>query len=234
MAICYKETKRYKYILVVGTILSTILFFLPYNSANAFDFKRDLCVWCEKSLSDYKEILKDKNLSLGEKNKEVSEEYKKGVRTLFTFSSILKKSKNENEAFGSVHDKWENVESAVRDLNDVFKSLVKSADDLFRFATEKANSISDSNLKNSSLRKIESNKSKYTEKLVVSKKNLDRLGELNVRVKDRITALEISYTLDTLDNEITKAFSGIDENVSKIIEALKILEKETDELLGNL
>jgi hypothetical protein len=166
-------------------------------------FAGSLCFWCEKTLSDYKEILKDKNIDLGEKNDEVSSEYKNGIKSLFTFTSILKESKNENEAFGSVHDSWEEIESAVKDLNDDFKNLVKSADDLFKNATEKANSISDKKLKNMSLRKIESSKSSYTKKLIKSRQSLSKLDVLNIRVKDKITALEINYTLDTLDNVIT-------------------------------
>lgn len=206
----------------------------PVNVSYGGSLERSLCFWCEKSLSDYKEILKDKNLGLGDENDKVSYEYKEGINTLFTFSSILRKSKNDNEAFGIIHDKWEDVESAVKSLKDDFKSLVKSADDLFRFATDKANSITDMELKKKSLRKIESSKSKYTAKLILSKSNMDKLDVINTRVKDRITALEISYTLDTLDNEIKAAFSGIDKNVEEIIGVLKELETETNSLLGNI
>ena len=194
----------------------------------------DVCFWCEKTLSDYKEILKDENLNLGEKNNEVSEEYHAGIKTLITFTSILKKSKNENEAFGAVHDSWEDIENAVKGLNSDFKNLVKSADDLFRFAEEKANSISDSELKNMSLRKINRSKNAYTENLIKTRKNLAKLDVLNTRVKDKITALEISYTLDTLDDVLSTAFSGLENNVSEIISEIKSLEKETNTLLGQL
>jgi hypothetical protein len=210
-------------------IIFTIITLPPANV-----YAGNLCFWCEKTLSDYKEILKDKNIDLGEKNDEVSSEYKNGIKSLFTFTSILKESKNENEAFGSVHDSWEDIESAVEDLNDDFKNLVKSADDLFRHATEKANSISDNRLKSMSLKKIESSKSLYTEKLIKSRQSLSKLDILNTQVKDKITALEINYTLDTLDNVITSSFSGLDNSVSEIISELKRLEQETDVLIGHM
>ena len=220
--------KQYIRILIVFGVF--IITAIP-NNASALG----LCFWCDTTLSDYKGTVKDKLTSFGENNRQVSKNFKEGIDTVRNFKAILKDAKSENEAFGIIHDKWEKVDDSIEYLEIRFKSLVESTDDLFAFFIQKTNTIKgEDELRDKQLEAIEKSKSKYIIMLQNSKENIETLTSLKLKVNNRITALEVSYNLKTLDAKLITEFSDIEQSVDEIISSLRELESETQTLLSGM
>lgn len=195
---------------------------------------KDFQFWREKSITNSKNDFRNSVNKFDDQQRKVGHSFTNGKEMLFSFSSILKNAKDKDEAFKNVHDKWQGVKSEIEHLQFKFKCLVKSADELFVELDKRANTITDENLKETSVIKIETNKQKYINRLKKTKDSIFNLTKANIKVTDMITALEISYTLNTLAGQIEKTFKEIDGTITEVMSDLASLSVESKALLNNI
>jgi len=176
----------------------------------------------------FKEVIDD----FDEQKQQVAEEFQEGKEVLLDFKEAIKKAKNKDAQFAKVHNKWEEIEKTVKELREKFIELVKTADNFFAVLEEKANSIQDPDLREKTLNELNKSKQKYIERLRITKLKINELDRVNKRVEDIITALEISYSLDILEEQINKTFKEIDMMISSVMKELDELSKESKALLN--
>ena len=163
---------------------------------------------------------------------EVDDAYKEGKKVLITFNEAIRKAKDKDEQFAIVHNEWEAVGVEVKKLHEKFKQLVETADQFYVVVERKCNSIQGEELREKKLKEFEQNKQRYIHRLKSTKSKIDDLDTINIKVKDTITALEISYSLDVLEQEMNKTFEEIDKMISSVMQELDRLSKESKDLLN--
>lgn len=198
------------------------------------DSASGLCFWCDESIAGTKENFKSSIEKYDDQQLVVKDDFSNGKELLFNFASILQDAEDRDEAFASVQDEWHQVGSEIDHLNYRFKKLVKSADELFSELSRRADTISDYELRQKSVYRIEENKERYIAKLKNTKDSILTLAAANEKVKDMLTALEITYTLDTLEGQVRTTFSEIDETISSVMASLADLSVESKALLESL
>lgn len=186
----------------------------------------------DSSLNDYKDEFREQVLEVNKQKEETKSKLKETKNLIFDFASLLQNSKKEDVNFKKLYNKWQDSESEIKDLEIKFKSLVESASIYFSQIKVKANDISDKNLKDSALKNIITNKNKYILQLKNTHKSLENLTISHRKLKDLITFLEISTSLQSLDKELKNRFSEIDTIVKDVMNDLDKLYKESQELLN--
>lgn len=222
--------------LIIFTFLFTSSASAGWNELvdDAIQTSKKACIWCDKSLIDLKEDFKEDVKTFDEQKVEVSTEFSETKTLIFSYASILKRSKNENLQFGKLHDKWEDTVVEVTSLESKFIQLVKSADTYFVEIEKRANSINDAKMQNDSFLKIKSKKKQYTTQLKQSRAGIERLRKTNIKVKDLIIFLEINFSLKSLDKELADRFSIIDDTVKSVMKDLDDLNKQSQVLLNEV
>ena len=66
----------------------------------------------------------------------------------------------------------------------------------------------------------------------ITKIKINELDTINRKVQDTVTAIEISYSLDILEEELNKTFQEIDRMISSVMAELDKLSKESKALLS--
>ncbi len=201
----------------------SILFFFS-GCSNVDNVPADV----KKARNEFKEIIEE----FDDQKNEVAEEFQEGKQVLLTFKEAIKKAKDKDAEFAKVHNKWERIEDTVKKLHNKFKLLVQTADNFYAVLEEKANTIQDQDLRAKTLTDLNASKQRYIERLKKTKIKINELDVINRKVRDTITALEISYSLDVLEKELNKTFEEIDKMISSVMEELDKLSKESKALLS--
>lgn len=182
----------------------------------------------KKARNQFKEIIEE----FDEQKNEVAEEFQEGKQVLLTFKEAIKKAKDKDAEFAKVHNKWEYIEETVKKLHNKFKLLVQTADNFYAVLEEKANTIQDQDLRAKTLADLNASKQRYIERLKKTKIKINELDTINRKVQDTVTAIEISYSLDILEEELNKTFQEIDRMISSVMAELDKLSKESKALLS--
>ena len=177
--------------------------------------------------SIFKEVFEDFKVQ----NKQIKLELEEGTNTLLTFKEAIKTAQDKDAEFAKVYTKWSKIEEEVKSLHEKFANLVKGADAFFAEMIDKANSITDDQLKTKQLDRINERKEKYTTRLKQSRNKINMLDDVNTKVRDTITALEINYSLDVLEEKLTETFQEIDTMIESIMKELEELSRESESLL---
>ena len=181
-----------------------------------------------KAKSMFQEVIED----FDEQQNDVTESIDNGKDSLLTFKEAIRQAKNKDAEFAKVYTKWERVKNDVVDLHKKFEGLVKGADSFYTSLEKRAQTIGDEELKNKSYKQLTESKENYTLRLKSTKAKINELDNLYQKVYDIITALEITYSLDILEEKISKAFNEIDRMVESVIPELNALIKESKALLA--
>lgn len=177
--------------------------------------------------SIFKEVFEDFKVQ----NKKIKLELEEGTNALLTFKDAIKIAQDKDAEFEKVYTKWKRIEGEVKNLHEKFANLVKGADSFFTEMIDKANSITDGQLKTKQLHRINERKEKYTTRLKQSRNKINMLDDVNTKVRDTITALEINYSLDVLEEKLTETFQEIDTMIESIMKELEELSRESESLL---
>lgn len=212
---------RSKCILMISLIISSF-FFSSCSDTNSISTN------VKKVKNEFKEIINEFD---NQKN-EVADQFQEGKDVLLDFKEAIKRAKDKDAEFAKVHNKWEEIENTVRELHDKFKLLVETADQFYAVLEEKAHTIHDSTLSEKTLNDLNRSKQRYIKRLKQTKVKINELDIVNRKVEDTITALEISYSLDVLEAELSKTFKEIDQMITSVMEALDKLSQESKALLS--
>ena len=198
-----------------------------------------LCVGCSKEVKDearraakqagsmFQEVLGDFKKGM----EAVGEGIKEGKDVLITFKDAIREAKNRDAEFEKVYNKWQRVEKEVSELHSLLEKLVTTAETFFDETTKRANSITDVSLRDGTLATIQERRSSYIVRLKKAKTSIDQLDIVNRTVNDTMTALEIQYSLEVLEEKLTKTFEEIDRMVSAIMKDFEELIEESRKVL---
>ena len=202
-----------------------IVIFIAFSGGCRSDEDESMALAHARSI--FKEVFEDFKVQ----NKQIKLELEEGKNTLLTFKDAIKTAQDKDAEFAKVYTKWKRVEGEVKNLHEKFANLVKGADSFFAELIDKANSITDDQLKTKQLHRINERKEKYTTRLKQSRNKINMLDDVNTKVRDTITALEINYSLDVLEEKLTETFQEIDTMIESIMKELEELSRESESLL---
>lgn len=177
--------------------------------------------------SMFKEVLSEFN---AQKDK-YYQEFGEGKNTLLTFQEAMKTAQDKDAEFAKVYTKWKIIKSEVKQIHEKFANLVSGADALYAEFENRANSITDEQLKTKMLHRIYESKENYTIQLKQGRNGIDKLDKANTKVWDTMTALEISYGLEMVEEKLTQTFQEIDMMIESVMKELKELSRESELLL---
>jgi uncharacterized protein (DUF3084 family) len=180
-----------------------------------------------KARSMFNEVLTEFNAQ----REKVKQEFEEGKNTLLTFQEAIKTAQDKDVEFAKVYTKWKRIEEEVKHIHEKFSNLVSGADALYAELENRANSITDNQLKTKTLNSLNESKGNYTIRLKQSRNGINKLDEVNTKVRDTMTALEINYTLDVLEEKLTKTFQEIDTLIESVMKELEELSHESKLLL---
>jgi len=78
---------------------------------------------------------------------------------------------------------------------------------------------------------LKESRENYTIRLKQSRNGINKLDDVNTKVRDTITALEINYTIDVLEEKLTQTFQEIDTMIESVMKELEELSRESKLLL---
>lgn len=177
--------------------------------------------------SMFKEVLSEFNAQ----KEKYYQEFGEGKNTLLTFQEAMKKAQDKDAEFAKVYAKWKRIKSEVKQIHEKFANLVSGADALYAEFENRANSITDEQLKTKMLHRINESKENYTIQLKQGRNGIDKLDDANTMVWDTMTALEISYGLEMVEEKLTQTFQEIDMMIESVMKELKELSRESELLL---
>lgn len=183
------------------------------------------------SLSDVRNEFKEIIKKFDSKKEDVANEFKEGQKVLLTFKDAVQKAKDKDKAFAVVYDKWTDIKKENKLLRTKFKDLVEGADKFFTTLEAKSNSIKDSRMKLNSLEKVQAQKASYIKVLKATRVKLGMLDSAYDKVKDTLTALEVGYTLNVLEDELDKTLKDINNKISNVMKDLDGLLKQSHKIL---
>ncbi len=186
----------------------------------------------DKALSKTRSMFNEVLTEFNAQKEQVRQEFTEGRKALLTFKEAIKTAKDKDVEFARVHSKWKRVETEVKKIHEKFAKLVRGADELYAEMTNKANSITDKQLREKTLKSLNESKENYTIRLKQSRNGIDKLDEVNTKVCDMMKALEINYTIDVLEEKLTKTFQEIDTMIESVMKELEELSKESKSLLN--
>ena len=181
-----------------------------------------------KARSMFNEVL----IEFNAQREKVEQEFEEGKNTLLTFKEAIKTAQDRDVEFAKVYTKWKRIEKEVKQIHEKFANLVSGADALYTELENRANSITDNQLKTKSLNSLKESKENYTIQLKQSRNGIDNLDDVNTKVRDTITALEINYTIDVLEEKLTQTFQEIDTMIESVMKELEELSRESKLLLS--
>ncbi len=161
----------------------------------------------------------------------VKQEFEEGKNTLLTFQEAIKTAQDKDVEFAKVYTKWKRIEAEVKHIHEKFANLVSGADALYAELENRANTITDNQLKAKTLNSLNESKGNYTIRLKQSRNGINKLDEVITKVRDTMTALEINYTLDVLEEKLAKTFQEIDTLIESVMKELEELSQESKLLL---
>jgi len=177
--------------------------------------------------SKFKKVLTEFNAQ----REKVGLEFEEGKNTLVTFQEAMKTAQDKDAEFAKVYTKWKRVKEEVKEIHEKFANLVSGADGLYAEFGNRANSITDEQLKTKMLHRINESKDNYTIRLKQGRNGINKLDDANTKVWDTMTALEISYGLEVLEEKLTQTFQEIDMMIESVMKELKELSRESESLL---
>lgn len=180
-----------------------------------------------KARSMFNEVLTEFNAQ----REKVKQEFEEGKNTLLTFQEAIKTAQDKDVEFAKVYTKWKRIEGEVKHIHEEFANLVSGADALYAELENRANSITDNQLKTKTLNSLNESKGNYTIRLKQSRSGINKLDEVVTKVRDTMTALEINYTLDVLEEKLAKTFQEIDTLIESVMKELEELSQESKLLL---
>lgn len=204
-------------------IVIAIVFFAAITGCRSDDPSKDL----SKARSMFNEVLTEFNAQ----KEKVKQEFEEGKNTLLTFQEAIKTAQDKDAEFAKVYTKWKRIEGEVKHIHEEFADLVSGADALYAELENKANTITDNQLKAKTLNSMNESKGNYTILLKQSRNGINKLDEVVTKVSDTMTALEINYTLDVLEEKLAKTFQEIDTLIESVMKELEELSQESKLLL---
>lgn len=225
MSCISRSTTRIAKPVILKSVCTILLLFLAVSGGCGKD--EDASKALAHARSIFREVFDDFKLQ----NEQVTLELEEGKNTLLTFQEAIRTAQDKDAEFSKVYTKWKKIEREVKNLHEEFANLVRGADSFFSEIAEKANSITDNQLKTEQLQRINERKENYTIRLKQSRSKIDMLDDVNTKVRDTITALEINYSLDVLEEKLTETFREIDTMIESIMKELEELSRESESLI---
>lgn len=184
-----------------------------------------------KALPEARSMFNEVLTEFNAQREKVKQEFEEGKNTLLTFKEAIKVAQDKDVEFAKVYTKWKQIEAEVKQIHEKFANLVSGADTLYAELENRANSITDNQLKVKTLNSLNESKGNYTIRLKQSRNGINKLDEVNTKVRDTMTALEINYTLDVLEEKLAKTFQEIDTLIESVMKELGELSRESKLLL---
>ena len=185
-----------------------------------------------KALPAARAMFKEVYTEFNGQKKQYKQEYQEAKNALLTFKEAIKTAEDKDAEFAKVSAKWKRVEAEVKQLHEKFADLVSGADALYAELEYRANSITnDDQRMTRELHKINMSKENYTIRLKQSKNKLNLLDSVNTKVRNTMISLQISYTLDVLEEKLTETFQETDVMIESVMKELEELSRESELLL---
>ena len=149
------------------------------------------------------------------------------------FNKCLQNAEAENPDFARLRNSFYVVAEKVNILKKDFRRVVTDADVLYAAFSIHAKRIKNKAKREKIEQRISSKKAEYIQNLKESRNALDLLGPILDEVQDNIYYLEISYSLDAVEEMIkemdikTKEIDPIIKELNKLLQSSKELLKST-------
>ncbi len=183
------------------------------------------------SMADVRTSFKEVIENYDEQRGKMKEVFDDGKTSLLNFKEAIRAAKDKYAEFGKVYDRWEYVDKEIAKLKLRYQDLVEGAEKFYSKLEARANSITDADLRTSSLKSLNAHKDKYYIRLRETEDKIELLNGGVVKVSDTVKALEINYTLNVVDETIYQTFQEIDSMISEVMPELEKLTEESKELL---
>lgn len=213
-----------------GWLLAKVLQRLIYG---AFVFALTLVAGCDPNpnpkgaLAEVKRAFQESVVQLETEQKNVKTEFKEGRTTLLAFQSALKSAMDKDDEFAKVYSRWREIQGRISVLYDKFLGLVDGADRVYTELDNRANRITDSELRGRIKAELQASIERYAARLKISKSGIDRLRAQATKVTDVMSALEVRFTLKVVEDELGSIFKDIDETVDDVMAQLEALIEES-------
>jgi len=184
-----------------------------------------------KALPEARSMFKEVLIEFNAQREKVKQEFEEGKNTLLTFQEAMKTAQDKDAEFAKVYTKWKRIKAEVKQIHEKFANLVSGADVLYAEFENRANSITNEQLKAKMLQRINESKENYTIRLKQGRNGINKLDDANTKVWDTMTALEISYGLEVVEEKLTQTFQEIDMMIESVMKELKGLSRESELLL---
>ncbi len=185
-----------------------------------------------KALPEARSMFNEVLTEFNAQREKVKQEFEEGKNTLLTFKEAIKAAQDKDVEFAKVYTKWKRIEAEVKQIHEKFANLVSGADTLYAELKNRANSITDNQLKTKTLNSLKESKENYLFRLKQSRNSINKFDDVNTKVRDTMTALEINYTLDVLEEKLAKTFQEIDTLIESVMKELEELSRESKLLLN--
>jgi chromosome segregation ATPase len=179
------------------------------------------------TLAGVKRAFQSSILELEAEQKTVKAEFKEGRSTLLAFQTALKSAIDKDNEFAKVYSRWREIQGRISVLYDKFLGLVDGADRVYTELANRANRITDPDLKTAIQAELQASIERYAARLKVSKTGIDRLRAQATKVTDVMSALEVRFTLKVVEDELGGIFKDIDETVEAVMAQLEALIEES-------
>jgi hypothetical protein len=146
---------------------------------------------------------------------------------LLAFQTALKSAIDKDNEFAKVYSRWREIQGRISVLYDKFLGLVDGADRVYTELANRANRITDPDLKTAIQAELQASIERYAARLKVSKTGIDRLRAQATKVTDVMSALEVRFTLKVVEDELGGIFKDIDETVEAVMAQLEALIEES-------
>jgi len=209
---------------IMRTVLAIVIFMFVSAGCRSEDDP-------SKALPEARSMFNEVLIEFNTQREKVKQEFEEGKNALLTFKEAIKTAQDKDVEFAKVYTKWKRIKAEVKQIHEKFANLVSGADALYAELENRANSITDNQLKTKTLNSLKESKENYTIRLKQSRNGINKLDDVNTKVRDTITALEISYTLDVLEEKLTQTFQEIDMMIESVMKELEELSRESESLL---
>ncbi len=209
---------------IMRTVLAIVIFMFVSAGCRSEDDP-------SKALPEARSMFNEVLIKFNTQREKVKQEFEEGKNALLTFKEAIKTAQDKDVEFAKVYTKWKRIEAEVKQIHEKFANLVSGADALYAELENRANSITDNQLKTKTLNSLKESKENYTIRLKQSRNGINKLDDVNTKVRDTITALEISYTLDVLEEKLSQTFQEIDMMIELVMKELEELSRESESLL---
>lgn len=179
------------------------------------------------TLAGVKRAFQDSILELEAEQRTVKTEFGEGRSTLIAFQTALKSAIDKDNEFAKVYNRWREIQGRISVLYDKFLGLVDGADRVYTELANRANRITDPELRTVIQAELRASIERYAARLKVSKTGIDRLRAQATKVTDVMSALEVRFTLKVVEDELGGIFKDIDETVEAVMAQLEALIEES-------